>query len=515
MEAALGPPQAEPGSGNILVFVVAFEAERHLVSVFERIPKEIFSDPAVHVLCIDDASQDRGGEVLMGWARERGLEDRITILRNPVNQGYGGNQKLGYRMAVDRGYDLVILLHGDGQYAPELLPEIIATWRGGEADVILGSRMLEPGGARRGGMPLYKWVGNRILTTFQNRLTGEGLSEYHTGYRAYTTRFLISVPFEMNTNDFHFDTDILLQAAHVGARIVEIPIPTRYGDEECRVPGLRYSRDVVGSTLRFKLHQMGMLCSLKLRHLKPIRYQDKTAVPYSSHAMALQEVRKTAPRRLLDIGSGPGFVAAQCVEEGISVTAVDREPPLPGNNFEFAAADLESDRLPVDPGDFDCVLLLDVIEHLRDPEGFMVSLRHRAERPYPPEGEPFRVVLSTPNVAFVAVRFNLLLGRFPYAERGILDITHKRLFTRSSLVTLLRDCGYRIDKIRPVPVPFETVVGGRMGWFLGFLSAVGARVWPTLFAFQFLVTCRPQPSVAQVLSCTEHPDALASEAKKE
>jgi glycosyltransferase involved in cell wall biosynthesis/SAM-dependent methyltransferase len=506
MERPPSPPQGELGSGKILVFVVAYEAERHLVSVFDRIPEEIFADPAVHVLCIDDASHDRGAEVLMDWVRQHSLEHRITILRNPVNQGYGGNQKLGYRMAVGQGYDLVILLHGDGQYAPELLPQIVANWRSGGADVILGSRMMEPGGARRGGMPLYKWVGNRVLTTFQNRLTGERLSEYHTGYRAYTTRFLSSIPFEMNTNDFHFDTEILLQAAHVGARIVEIPIPTRYGDEECRVPGLRYTRDVVGSTVRFKLHQMGMLCSLKLRHLKPLRYLDKTAIPYSSHAMALEEIGRAGPSRLLDLGSGPGFVAAQCVEDGISVTAVDREPPLPGSNLEFVAADLDRDRLPVDPGDYDCVLLLDLIEHLRDPEGFMVSLRHRAERPYPLTGEPFLVVLSTPNVAFVAVRLNLLLGRFPYAERGILDITHSRLFTRSSLLTLLRDCGYRIEKVRAVPVPFETVVGGRMGRFLGFLATVAARIWPTLFAFQFLVTCRPQPSVAQVLACAERQD---------
>jgi len=511
MEAPQGPPQGEPDSGRILVFVVAYEAERHLVSVFERIPPEVFADPAVHVLCIDDASHDRGAEILMVWVRQNDLEHRITVLHNLVNQGYGGNQKLGYRMAVDRGYDLVILLHGDGQYAPELLPEIIANWRSERADVILGSRMLEPGGARRGGMPLYKWLGNRVLTAFQNRLTGEDLSEYHSGYRAYTTRFLSSVPFEMNTNDFHFDTDILLQAAHVGARIVEIPIPTRYGDEECRVPGMRYSRDVVSSTLRFKLHQMGMLCSLKLRHLKPLRYLDKTAVPYSSHAMALEEVGRAAPSRLLDLGSGPGFVAAQCAKDGISVTVVDCEPPLPGYDLEFVAADLDRDRLPVDPGDYDCVLLLDLIEHLRDPEGFMVSLRHRAEKPYPPQGEPFLVVLSTPNVAFFAVRLNLLLGRFPYAERGILDITHTRLFTRSSLLTLLKDCGYRIDKVRPVPVPFETVVGGRMGKFLGFLAAVAARVWPTLFAFQFLVTCRPQLSVAQVLACAEHPDEPAGE----
>jgi len=105
-----------------------------------------------------------------------------------------------------------------------------------------------------------------------------------------------------------------------------------------------------------------------------------------------------------------------------------------------------------------------------------------------------------------------LLGRFPYAERGILDITHSRLFTRSSLVTLLKDCGYQIEKVRPVPVPFETVVGGRMGRFLGLLATGAARVWPTLFAFQFLVTCRPQPSVAQVLASAEHPDEPAGEA---
>ncbi|MCG6948941.1 MAG: bifunctional glycosyltransferase/class I SAM-dependent methyltransferase [Acidobacteria bacterium] len=507
MEAARRPPREQPGSGKILIFVVAYEAERHIVSVFERIPEEIFSDPAVHILCIDDASKDRSAELLMQWVRRNDHEDRITVLRNPVNQGYGGNQKLGYRMTVNRGYDLVILLHGDGQYAPELLPDIVSTWRNGNADVILGSRMLEPGGARKGGMPFHKRVGNRFLTAFQNRLIGENLSEYHTGYRAYTRQFLNSIPFEMNTNDFHFDTEILLQAAHIGARIVEIPIPTRYGDEECHVPTLRYARDVVLSTIRFRLHQMGMLCSLKLRHLRPLRYQDKTTIPYSSHAMALEEVRLAGPGRVLDLGSGPGFVAAKCAEDGIGVTAVDREPPLPGIDLEFFPADLDRDRLPVDPGDFDCVLLLDLIEHLRDPEGFMVSLRHRMERPYPRTGEPFLVVLSTPNVAFIAVRLNLLMGRFPYAERGILDITHTRLFTRSSLVTLLDDCGYQIEKVRPVPVPFETVVGGPLGRFLGYLAAAGARVWPTMFAFQFLVTCRPNPSVAQVLASAEPPTA--------
>ena len=114
------------------------------------------------------------------------------------------------------------------------------------------------------------------------------------------------------------------------------------------------------------------------------------------------------------------------------------------------------------------------------------------------------MVISTPNVAFAAVRLNLLLGRFPYAERGILDVTHKRLFTRSSLLRTLRDCGYEIEKVRPAAVPFQTVVGGqRKGSIFGKLAAGLARVWPRLFAFQFVVTCRPKPSVRQLLAASE------------
>src|SRR5205814_2453591 len=114
--------------------------------------------------------------------------------------------------------------------------------------------------------------------------------------------------------------------------------------------------------------------------------------------------------------------------------------------------------------------------------------------------QPPLLVLRTPNVAFAAMRLNMLLGRFSYAERGILDITHKRLFTRSSLVRTLRDCGYRIETVQGVGVPFQTVVGGSSGKFLGQIAALLARVWPTMFGFQTLVTCRPLPGVRQVLS---------------
>jgi 2-polyprenyl-3-methyl-5-hydroxy-6-metoxy-1,4-benzoquinol methylase len=499
---------------RVLVFIVAYEAERHIVSVLERVPKDLWNSGEVHFLLIDDGSHDAGVSRAAQWLDERGVGN-ATVLRNPVNQGYGGNQKLGYRIAVDAeqggaGFDFVILLHGDGQYAPELLPKFIDAWRQTDADVLLGSRMHSVQSARKGGMPWYKVVGNRTLTVIQNKLTGNRLSEYHTGYRGYSTRFLKQVPFETNTNEFHFDTEILLQAFHVGAKVAEIDIPTHYGDEICRVNGFRYAADVVKATLRFRMHQMGMLCDLKYRNLSIDRYQDKTQGRYTSHTMALQEVERLRPRTLLDLGCGPGHIAARAKEigrqwGGCRVTGVDAyEPPGGGTGRmdEFVRVDLEGLKLPIDPFAYDAVLLLDVIEHLQDPEAFLVALRNNSQMLRNKNQAP-AVIISTPNVAFAVVRLNLLLGRFNYAERGILDITHKRLFTRKTLRRALRDCGYRIERMKGVPPPFEAVMPGVWGRVLGKLSAMLTRVWPGMFSFQTLVVCRPMPGVKQLLQVTE------------
>ena len=169
-------------------------------------------------------------------------------MRQRRNLGYGGNQKFGYRWLAEHGCDIAVLLHGDGQYAPEVLPEILAPLVEGRADVVLGSRMLVPGGARGGGMPLYKYVGNKILTRFQNRVSGLVLSEWHSGYRAFSLDALARIPFEENSDGFDFDTEVLLQLLDSGARIVEVPIPTYYGDEICRVNGLAYATRRLRST---------------------------------------------------------------------------------------------------------------------------------------------------------------------------------------------------------------------------------------------------------------------------
>jgi glycosyltransferase involved in cell wall biosynthesis len=213
--------------------------------VIRRIPTALLERYELDVLIIDDASRD--GTFARGFeeSRREGVPFRVRVLFNPVNQGYGGNQKLGYRYAIDNGYDLVAMVHGDGQYAPECLPGLLKPFEGEKIGAVFGSRMLTASGALRGGMPLYKFAGNRVLTWIQNRLLRSSLSEFHSGYRLYSVRALQSIPFERNSKDFHFDTEIIIQLLIAKVPIQELPIPTFYGDEICRVNGIAYALNVV------------------------------------------------------------------------------------------------------------------------------------------------------------------------------------------------------------------------------------------------------------------------------
>jgi hypothetical protein len=185
------------------------------------------------------------------------------VLFNPVNQGYGGNQKIGFHYAIKNGFDYVALVHGDGQYAPECLPELLTPLRDGCADAVFGSRMLTQGGALKGGMPFYKYAGNKILTGMQNALLRSSLSEFHSGYRLYSVPALTRIPFDLNSDVFHFDTDIIIQLLIAGQRIRELPIPTYYGDEICNVDGLKYAWDVTKSTFSARMQEYGLLYERK------------------------------------------------------------------------------------------------------------------------------------------------------------------------------------------------------------------------------------------------------------
>ena len=215
---------------RLLIFVVAYNAEKTIATVLSRIPLEIASQFEVEVLIIDDFSLDKTYQQGVMAKESLALPFNITILRNPINQGYGGNQKIGYHYAMQYNFDYVALIHGDGQYAPEALPNLMKIFSEQPTDAVFGSRMLFPGAARKGGMPFYKLIGNKILTRVENLLLGTKYSEFHSGYRIYAVNALRQIPFDLNTNDFHFDTEIIIQFVEKGLTIVEYPIPTYYGD---------------------------------------------------------------------------------------------------------------------------------------------------------------------------------------------------------------------------------------------------------------------------------------------
>ena len=482
---------------RLLIFVVAYNAERTIESVLGRIPSSLLDEYDVETLVIDDSSQDQTFERGETVRRAKKLPFPLHVLFNPRNQGYGGNQKLGFQFAIREGFDYVALVHGDGQYAPECLPELVRPLRDGVADFVLGSRMLTKGAARRGGMPLYKLVGNRILSRFQNALLNSSLSEFHSGYRVYSTKVLRSIPFALNTNDFHFDTEIIIQLLYADARIREVPIPTYYGDEICHVNGLKYAGDVARATLKARAQNLGLLYERKY-DVRTSTHETSHYAPKlgyeSPHTLVLQHVEPGS--RVVDLGCAGGWMGAELRAAGCEVVGVDLAPLAEGVELdEFHRHDLNEGLPAIDFANVDYVLLLDVIEHLQNPERFLeelyaaLSLNPRAQ-----------VIVSTGNIGFGITRLLLLGGQFNYGKRGILDLTHTRLFTFSTLRRLLDGAGFRILELRGVPAPFPLALGdSRAASALLSVNRLGNRFWKRFFAYQIFGIAESRPSLDLLL----------------
>ncbi len=234
---------------RIGVLVVAYNAEATLAGVIDRIPQPVMHK-VEEIFVFDDFSTDRTYEVgLAHQATASGA--KLVVKRNDRNLMYGGNQKAGYRYAMERNLDIVVLLHGDGQYAPEVMQRLLEPLERGEADMVMGSRMLVPGAARRGNMPLYKFVGNKVLTFLQNALLRQRFSEFHSGYRAYAVAALSTIDLNRLTDSWYFDTQIILAFLERGFAIKEVPIPTYYGDEISRVNGIPYAMHCLRVTAAF------------------------------------------------------------------------------------------------------------------------------------------------------------------------------------------------------------------------------------------------------------------------
>ncbi|WP_158228589.1 glycosyltransferase family 2 protein [Sinorhizobium fredii] len=225
---------------KIFVVIPAYQAALTLESVFERIPRELY-ERGVRVIVVNDGSSDATGDVAHRIAQSRA---NVEVIDHARNKGYAQAQKTGFSHALAEGAEIVALLHADGQYAPELLPRLLAPLEKDEADVVIGSRMLERG-ALKGGMPLYKYIANKALTAIENMAYGLRVSEYHSGYMLYSRRCLETIPFVRLSDTFHFDGEMIMMAGKRKLRIKEVAIPTRYADERSHLKPVQYGFDVL------------------------------------------------------------------------------------------------------------------------------------------------------------------------------------------------------------------------------------------------------------------------------
>ncbi len=478
------PSAGEEPRTKVAIFIVAYNAVTTLTKVLDRIPAEVWGMVA-EVYVFDDASDDDTAMLSRAYKHERG-KTNLNIYRHESNQGYGGNQKAGYRYALEKGFDFVVLLHGDGQYAPEALPRILEPLLQGRADAVMGSRMTTRFGALRGGMPIYKYLGNRVLSGFQNFALDSSLSEFHSGYRAYSTAALSRIPFHLNSNDFHFDTEILIQLLSRGFRVVEVPIPTYYGNEICRVNGIRYAGHVIRTTLDYRLHRAGFRTIEKYR-IEGDRYPAKLHDPFSSHSKIISRVPPGAS--VLDVGCGAAGFGEALRLKGCRVVGLDAAAPPGGGGYDrFIEQDVDRGMsLPPDVA-FDVAVFGDVLEHVRAPLEVLRAARERL-------GRGGRIIASTGNIALWYYRLSLLLGRFDYAPRGILDQTHVHLYTLDAFRRLIEEAGFRVTRVdaTPIPLPALHPLFGRAPWsWLHRISHLLARAWKRMFAYQFILEAEPR-----------------------
>jgi glycosyltransferase involved in cell wall biosynthesis len=226
-----------------IIVIPAYNAEKTIESVFKRIPKKSYDE----IIVVNDGSKDKTSEIVKKY--------KVRLIEHKENKGYGGAQKTGFKQALEDGADMIALVHADGQYAPEELPELVKPIRDGEVDVVLGSRVLG-GKMLEGKMPLLKFIGNRFLTFVENLVLRMNISEYHTGYRVYSRKALENIRFDLNSDKYEFDSEILIQCKLKKLKIKEIPIQTYYGEEKSYLNPWTYGLRVFKVLLNYVDHRL-------------------------------------------------------------------------------------------------------------------------------------------------------------------------------------------------------------------------------------------------------------------
>ena len=233
---------------KILIFVPAYNVENKIIKVLKKIPNNIFKKYNVTILIIEDKSKDKtlliAKKIIKSFKKTK-----INLIANKKNMGYGGVQKIAFKYAIKKNFEYALMLHGDNQYPANKILRLLKPLLTNKYDAVFGSRMINSFDALRGGMPLYKYLANILLTSFQNLVLSSNFSEFHSGYRSYRVSSLKKVSLNKNTNNFHFDTEIIIQFLKKKLTIKEVPMPTHYGDEISNLKSIPYGLNILRTTI--------------------------------------------------------------------------------------------------------------------------------------------------------------------------------------------------------------------------------------------------------------------------
>ncbi len=469
---------------RIALSVVAYNAQSTLSEVMKRIPEVIY-DLIEEIFIFDDHSDDSTYEIGSNLIADEKW-GKVRLYRNPIAFQYGGNQKLAIEYCLSKKYDYLVLMHADGNYAPEYLPDLILAAIEKTAQVVIGSRVREKLNPLQVRIPWYKWWGVCLLSRVQSFLLHEKLADFHCGYRLYGARFLSQIAYLLNSDDYHFDTQILIQAHVLQEPITEVPVPLYNSNELQGKRGVIYALNSLWAIIQFRLHQLGLFVRKRYDPVLPVQYAFKD-FSHSSHRRIFELVHEG--ECILDLGCGDGSLALKLKEKGCHVTGVDLLEPLfvqPGLD-RYVKWDLTDEQdLPFER-EFDCVILGDIVEHLVDGAGLMLRARKILR-------EGGRLIISTPNIALWVYRAKHLAGRFDYDNMGVMDRTHVHFYTLKHLLDDLNLTGYKVTGKYFTSIPFQLVITLRPLKGLAEILARGyfglVRLWPRFFAYQFVLQAR-------------------------
>ncbi len=464
----------------------------------------------VGVCCVARAGADSAVDVLRGIAPElRGRFASVCVLGDAAvlqtvprtklpldvialagRPGYGALQKAAFEHALRLGLDVVVILPDGAELAAEALPSVLAEFADPEVAAVIGTR-LRGGASVDGAMSGLRRVGNRIVSAIQARLLRSSITDFHSGYRAYRCAALADLPFRHNGDGLQFDTEIAIQLQWKGRKVVEVPIPRHSGGHVRGLAAISYGLQSIATVLRARANRVFLVYHPKFDVEARNEYVFKEA-PTSVHQAVLRRPWHKGSS-VLELGAGHGRVAQALHARGVSVVAIDFAKPATEFAFPYVVHDLDqpfaSHVRQTCGAAVDCVVALDVIEHLVRPEASLQEIRAVLV----PGGT---LLASTGNVAFWLLRLMLMFGQFNYGKKGILDRTHTRLFTVRSFCRTIEGEGFRVRAVRGFGPPIEDMVGGAWPWrVLDRVANWLARLWPSMFSYQFLVEADVGPSV--------------------